>query len=133
MAISHPIAVYNAENNIEAQILCNFLEQKGVEAYVTFDESIVGLWAFGRIPEIHKPQVWVDQANVDEVRPLLVEYERERAEVRARASSQVAGDGKIEVVCEECGKTSTVAASKRGTVQDCSHCGAYVDVEDEGS
>jgi hypothetical protein len=35
----------------------------------------------------------------------------------------------VEVVCEECDKTSTFPAEERGSVQNCPHCGAYLDVE----
>ena len=65
MAISHPIAVYNAENNVEAQMLCAYLDQNGIEAYPTLDDSVVGFWSFGVLPEIHKPQVWVDKSKVE--------------------------------------------------------------------
>ncbi|HEX3602330.1 MAG TPA: hypothetical protein VHU84_19405 [Lacipirellulaceae bacterium] len=130
MAISNPVAVYNAENNAEAQMLCNFLEANGVEAYVTRDESVVGLWTFGTLPEIHKPQVWVDRASIDPTAPLLAEYERERARRRASQSPSESKGEPIAVLCEDCGKTSSFAASQRGTVQDCSHCGSFVDVEE---
>lgn len=35
----------------------------------------------------------------------------------------------VQVTCEECGKASSFPAAQRGTVQDCPHCGASVDVE----
>ena len=132
MALSKPVAVYNAENNVEAQFVCNFLEQHGVEAYVMLDESVVGMWTFGTLPEIHKPQVWTDQSSVDAVAPLLAEYERERLHRRTPAGALHESDSSIEVVCEDCGRSTPFPTSKRGTVQDCSHCGAYVDVEEDG-
>jgi len=130
VAINNPIAVYNAENNLEAELLCTYLEQNGIEAQATRDESLAGFWMFGTLPEIYKPQVWIDKSNIDAARPLLVEYERQL--VRRRTSSE-SGTGSIDAVCEECGKTSTFDASKSGTVQDCIHCGAYMDVGDDGS
>jgi hypothetical protein len=35
--------------------------------------------------------------------------------------------GDFQVVCEECEQTITFPASAHGSVQDCPHCGAYVD------
>ena len=34
----------------------------------------------------------------------------------------------IEVVCDECGQRSAFPAAQGGSVQQCRHCGAYVDV-----
>ena len=34
----------------------------------------------------------------------------------------------MEVVCEECGQTSSFPATQQGSLQDCPHCGASVDV-----
>lgn len=130
MAISKPVAVYNAENNIEAQLLCDYLEQHGVEAYPTLDES-VAFWSFGAVPEIHKPQVWVDEANVAATQQLLAEYEQERRRRRLTAEKDVhTVSDSVAAVCEDCGKTTVFPASQNGTTQDCSHCGAYVDVGD---
>jgi len=57
MPLQNPVAVYNAANNIEAQLICNFLNDAGIEAYLTSDVSQAGTWMFGLLPEIHKPQV----------------------------------------------------------------------------
>jgi hypothetical protein len=107
------------------------LDDEGIEAYVTFDESVVGLGMLGPLAEIHKPQVWVDRSNLEKARPLLMKYEqRQRLQSRPAKGSAERERDVIEVVCEECGKTSHFGGSKSGTVQDCAHCGAYVDVED---
>ncbi len=37
---------------------------------------------------------------------------------------------RINVICEECGEACTFPLNQRGTVQRCSHCDAYVDVEE---
>lgn len=129
MGIAKPIAVYNAESNIEAQLLCDYLERNGIEAYATYDESVAGLWAFGHMPEIHKPQLWIDQSNAEPAKALLTQYERERSERSANADSSDS-TAVIDVVCEECEKTTQFPAARRGTVQDCRHCGAFIDVED---
>jgi Putative prokaryotic signal transducing protein len=127
MPLSDPVAVYNASSNDEAHLVRDALQAAGVEAYVTEDLSVVGGWVGGLIPEIHKPQVWVDRASVDRAGPVLEDYERRAAE---RANPQPAGPP-IEVVCEECGATNTYPTVQQGTVQQCAACAAYLDVGEE--
>jgi hypothetical protein len=79
MAIAYPVAVYSAENNLEAELLCTYLGNNGIEAYPTWDESRVATWMFGNLSQVHNPQVWVDQTNVEAAAPLLINYERERS------------------------------------------------------
>jgi hypothetical protein len=132
VALSDPVAVYNARTNADAHLVCGLLEQNGIEAHVTTDESLAGVWMFGLLPEIHKPQVWIDRSAIDEAKPLLMKYEqRQRLQATpAEGSAQREGD-RIEAVCEDCGKTSFFGGSKHGTVQDCPHCGAFMDVGDD--
>ncbi len=126
MGLSDPVAVYNAATNVEAELLRIGLEQAGIEAHITYDESPAGYWMFGRLPEIHKPQVWIDRSQIKLAQVVLEEYERGQREKRANHSRL--DDGSLLVECEECGKKSEFPVSKRGTIQDCPHCSAYVDV-----
>lgn len=124
MALKHPVAVYTASSNLEAHVICEMLREAEIEAAVVEDESRAAAWMFGNLPGIHKPQVWVEETDVERVRPLLAEFERRQS---AEGSAVVEG-APILVVCEECRETTTFDASRRGHVEDCSHCGAYVDV-----
>jgi len=134
MALQHPIAVYNAATNAEAQLVRLMLEEAGLEAFVSEDVSPVGLWMFGLLPEIHKPQVWIDQTDVEQAQPLLQQYEiqqHERREADRTSDSQLE---RIDVICEDCGTSTSFSAQQRGTVQVCPRCSSYVDVpggEDE--
>jgi hypothetical protein len=130
MAITNPISAYNAENNAEAHLLCNYLEQNGIEAHATLDESLAGYWSFGILPEIHKPQVWIDKSNAAAAAVLLAQYETDLARRRTDRAAKESNSSPIDAVCEDCGKSTTFPASKNGTVQDCSHCGAFMDVGD---
>lgn len=131
MALRDPVAVYNAATNFEAQLICNLLNEAGIEAHTTEDGSPVGVWLFGLLPEIHKPQVWADRSEIDRVKPILDEYERQQSERNEREKGKPQpGGAKVEAICEECGKRSLHPAAHNGTVQDCPHCGAYVDVGD---
>ena len=128
MALRDPVAVYNAANNLEAVFVRDALVAAGVEAFFVEDVSQVGVWAFGLIPEIHKPQVWVDRSDVER-KPVLDEFERRSRELRPEDAKEQTGS-QAEVVCEECGRTTSFPAAQSGSVQQCPHCGAYVDVVD---
>jgi len=125
MALKDPVAIFTAETNVEAQMVRHLLVSAGIEAYTTEDYSLVGLWMGGTIPNIHQPQVWVDQPDAERAAPLLQEYQDHKADRRlGRETDQ----GPVEAVCEECGKATTFPGSQRGSVQDCPHCGAMMDV-----
>jgi hypothetical protein len=134
MALRNPKAVFNAASNLEARLICNLLNDAEIEAYTTEDVSPVGVCVFGLISEIHKPQVWTDQADIDRAIPVLQDYERQHSE-RQRADVKSADRSQSTVVatCEECGRSSVFPAEQKGTVQDCPHCGRYMDVEEFSS
>jgi hypothetical protein len=125
VALRDPVAVYNAATNMEAQFLCNLLCDAGVEAFLTEDISRAGTWFGGLVPEIHKPQVWVERDDVERAVPVLEEYERRTAK---RRSADEESGRPIPAVCEDCGEESRFPANQRGTTQECPHCGAYMDV-----
>ena len=49
-------------------------------------------------------------------------------EIERREREEAEGE-QVEVVCEECQKSTSYPVTKKGSVQECSHCGAFVDVE----
>jgi hypothetical protein len=129
MALQDPVAAYNARSNVEAQLVCGILKDAGVEAFVIEDVSQIGTWMFGLLPEIHKPQVWVDRSNLDRAKPVLEDYEnRSRERQKALGKAVAPTEAVLEAECEECGRRSAFPAAVEGTVQDCPHCGAYMDV-----
>ncbi len=128
MALQDPVAVYNASDNMAAHLVRNALVDAGVEAYVIEDLSQMGTFAGGTIPEIHKPQVWVDHSNVERAVPILEKFEQRAAELQGDAEEQNGGSSSIEAICEECGEASSFPANQRGSVQVCPHCTAYMDV-----
>jgi hypothetical protein len=125
MALRDPFAVYNATTNLEAHVICDLLRDAGLEAFVTEDLSVVGGWVGGLIPEIHKPQVWVERTEAGRAHPVLEAYEQRQAE---RRNTDPGDRTCIEPVCEEWGKSSMFAMSQRGSVQLCPLCGKYMDV-----
>ena len=128
MALRDPVAIYNAANNLEAHFLRDGLIAAGIEAFVIEDLSQVGTWVGGLVPEIHKPQIWVEREDIERARPFLEEFEARAAELRESGAGNDAATPPIEVVCEECGGCASFPAVQKGSVQQCPHCGAYVDV-----
>jgi Putative prokaryotic signal transducing protein len=131
MALTNPVAIYNATTNTEAQLLAHMLGQAGIEAHVTEDLSLAGLWWGGTIPSIHTPKVWVDQADSEAAVPVLQEYERKRHEQAQIEQATPAATGPVTATCPECGQTSGFPVKARGTVQNCPHCRAYMDVGED--
>jgi hypothetical protein len=84
MVLSDPVAVYNAANNVDVHLICALLEENGIEAHATLDESLAGYWMFGTLPEIHNPQVWVDRSNMEAAMPLLEKFELDRKQRRLK-------------------------------------------------
>jgi hypothetical protein len=116
---------------MEAIFVRDALIAAGVEAFVIEDVSQVGTWVGGLIPEIHKPQVWVERADVERAKPLLDNFERRAAELRGTQGEGETSGPSVEAVCEECGAHSSFPAAQRGSVQQCPQCDSYLDVGDE--
>src|SRR5262245_15115192 len=126
MAFKDPIAAYNAVNNVEAQMLCDALNSRGIEAHLVEDNSPGGLFAFGFFPELHKPQVWIERADIDRAKPVLDDFEQKRGYHPEKKSTVI--DVPVEMTCDECGERVSFPADQRGTVQECPKCTAYIDV-----
>jgi hypothetical protein len=123
MALSEPIAVYNAANVEEAQRVRDMLKKAGLLACVT-----------GELPQQANsdgtgPQVFVDRKQVDRAGDLLSQYEEQvLLQENRRSASAPADAAPVEVVCDECGQVTRFGPDLRGTVQSCVHCNAFVDV-----
>lgn len=126
MDFKQPVIVYTAATNVEAHLIVDLLHANGVLAHAVEDQSGVSLWSFGTISQYHKPNVWVEQSSAQEAAQLIQTFEQNRRDRENLGQ----GVGEIQVVCEDCGKTTTFPDSFDGTTQECSHCHAYVDVGD---
>jgi Zn finger protein HypA/HybF involved in hydrogenase expression len=86
----------------------------------------------GLLPAIHNPQVWIDRTDIERARPILTAYEQKKEQGLAVESGAIGiGQQPVEVVCEECDRTAQFPAVQGGTVQNCPHCGAFIDVGDD--
>ncbi len=126
MPLRDPFAAYNASSNLEAHMVCGLLQDAGIEAMAIEDNSQAGLWVGGTLAEIHKPQVWIERSDIERASAILTDYDRRSTE-RLSGKQGLA----VDVVCEKCGKQSTFPAVQSGTVQNCPHCRAYIDVGDD--
>jgi hypothetical protein len=124
MEFKEPLKIYTAATNVEAHLIVVMLETNGIEAFAEEDQSGVSQFAFGTLSQFHQPNVWIDKSAAKATAELIRGFEERK---RERAKPDV-GNAQIQVECEECGKVSSFSKSLNGTVQDCSHCRAYVDV-----
>ncbi len=122
MALVDPVKIYVGTSNVQAQMICRLLEASGVEAFASEDCSPYGLWLGGTVAGVFDAGVFVSRADAD--RAIAIIREQERLEIE-RSRSRGA---ELETTCEECGQSITFPAAQRGTVQDCPHCGAFLDV-----
>lgn len=128
MSLQNPVVAYTAATNVEAHLLSAMLEDAGVPAVAVDDVSQVGNWMGGIASQIHKPQVWVEKADRDRARTLLMEYEQRNAERRAAEARVIDDRSTLRVTCESCGRQVEYPGSKRNTIQTCPHCQTFVDV-----
>src|SRR5437660_11066605 len=122
MGLVDPVKVYAGTSNVEAQMICRLLQSAGVEAFAGEDLSPAGIWMGGTIPGVFDAGVYVSRANAEQAIAVIRSHEALKAE---RSSGQ---GMQVEATCDECGKTAAFPAAQRGTVQNCPHCGAYLDV-----
>ena len=78
MSLANPTAVYAASTNQEAMLLKHLLIEAGIEADITEDLSMAGLWMGGTAPQIHNPKVWVDRTQAEAAAGILTDYEQKR-------------------------------------------------------
>jgi hypothetical protein len=126
MEFKEPFKIYTAASNLEAHMIVAMLDAKGIEAFADEDVSGVSIWGAGTISQFHQPNVWIEKSNAEKAAELILRFEEDN---RNRATPDLSGR-EVQVECEACGKVSHFPSSLNGTTQDCSHCGAYVDVDE---
>lgn len=126
--ITDPVTVYTARDYLEAQILRDTLLDAGIDAFAIDDASQAGTWMFGLISNIHKPTVVVNRSDRDRAAPLVAQFDADVV-ARERAKHDTLSDSVITVTCDECGATNYFPATRRGGIENCQICRAYLDVE----
>ncbi len=122
MQLNEPIVIYTGQSNSDAWAAMQHLDANGIDAYVVENNAATGFSILGGIAGVHQPQVYVSKSDAPQANEHLKQY------IELCKQRQANLPTKIEAVCEKCGETTLFSSSLDGTVQDCSHCGAYVEV-----
>ena len=129
MVYRDPKCVYVTDSPSSADVVANFLEHEGIAAKVMDRTTLGGLlgltvWSHTGISS-RGLEVWVlDEKDAVAARNVLAKYEAEADLKKQRKNASEPVDAQ----CEDCGNTTTFEGKLRGTVQDCPHCGEYMDV-----
>jgi hypothetical protein len=122
--------VFVANTLGEAEAATTWLDGEGIAAQVVDVNAVGGLDGLAALSPTGVGQrgieVWVnDAADIERARALLTEHD---TAMQAKAKVRADDATPVDVVCEECGKSTTFLAAQRGSVQSCSACGAFLDV-----
>jgi hypothetical protein len=124
-----PKCVFATDDPRVAEVVADTLGHHGIAAEVINRATFSGLFgstAWSSI-SVSRPglEVWVhDPKDAPAALQLLAEYEQRKLQTDAVKEAL----GPVEAVCEECGQKTAFDGRYRGTVQDCPHCHAYMDV-----
>jgi hypothetical protein len=118
VGIAHAVVAHLGSHDIEAQVM-NEMTMGGFEgltAWLPGKASLRGL------------EVWVvNPDDAEHARRIIAENDEE---LKRAQSSRARRTEPVSAICEECGQSATFPPSEQGTVQDCPHCGKYMDVPD---
>ena len=125
MSEQEVVEVYRAKNYLQASLLAQTLNEIGIEAHVHEGADRSGATeSLGTAPWTDAPRILVFADQAELARQILLGWEEQKREEEARAAE----GPPIDVVCEKCGKTTSFPGSQRGSVHNCGHCNAFVDV-----
>lgn len=117
--------VFVADTPGEAEVVVIWLKNQGIDAQAMSLSTLGDLEGltlyFGKGASFRGIEVWVkDPDQALEALRLLAEHS-------ARFTTpEVLED--VVAICDECGEESVFPGKQRGTVQNCPHCEAYLDV-----
>lgn len=117
MALRDPVAVFDADTNVEAQLVRTLLVDAGIEAFAIEDVSYVGTCTLGTLSGINKPQVFVEREDAEQALDFLDAYED-----RIRERQPAPTDNQF---CRHCGEPIEPGAAM------CAVCGQALDVSDD--
>ena len=129
MPYRDPKCVFVTNDPGLADVLVTCLGHEGIEAQVMNRATLgglLGLTVFSLTGvSADGIEVWVK--NPDDV-PRALQIISAEQEARSQRTAAQEESGPVNATCEECGRDSTFAGKYRGSVQDCPHCGKYMDV-----
>jgi len=119
----NPVCIRRTNTIEEAEILVFWLDDRGVKATV-LDPDSTGVFAFG-VTDPEGVEIYVaDEETAERAKVLLAEHDKEREEPTPADDTPAL----IEVKCDECGQRNSYPSDRAGSVQECTQCGAFIDV-----
>ena len=125
-----PSCIFVAADVGQAAVVVNWLGHHGIRARIMDTMTLGGLEGLTAWVGVSSRgiEVWVaDKADSERARSLIAEHQQSLSALLTRRESA----GPVSAQCEECGGTSEFSGGQRGTVQNCPHCGRYLDVPDD--
>ncbi len=130
MELQDPVVVYTAASNLEAYDVAEWLGEAKIPSHVVEDLEVIAAWAGGLNTSIHRPQVWVAKPDKEKALAEIQRYEDRKKSRRAADLTKIAQNQTVLfATCEKCGKESQFSGSPVRSVQVCSNCSAYMDVD----
>ncbi|HUU82844.1 MAG TPA: DUF2007 domain-containing protein [Phycisphaerae bacterium] len=114
--------VYRAADIEEAKVVVAWLSEQGIAALVK-DEHAAAMMQTSLIVAPEGIEVCVTNAEDAARATALLRDHFARKDRRGSPDA-----GPVAATCEECGRTSEFPAAQGGSVQNCPHCKAYIDV-----
>ncbi|MEP3478461.1 MAG: hypothetical protein ABJZ55_04380 [Fuerstiella sp.] len=114
--LEDPVVVCVSGSNHEAQITVAKLQASGIPAVTVEDMSPAGMISIGTLPEIHRPQVFVSRAVLEDAIAII-----------ADDSQTVGGDDETPSYCYHCGSPNSDDKTT------CLDCGAVIDADETPS
>lgn len=136
MSEQDPNCVYVTSNPKAADFVVAWLQDQGIAAEVQThlkESDGVVLTPFSNSDMSNHLEVHItDVDKAEEVKELILA--NQDSIIQQAQAIDAAPPQDMVVVCESCGKSNVYPGELQGTVQDCQHCGHYLDVpggEDE--
>ncbi len=136
MSAQEPNCLYVTSDRAAADLIVTWLYERNIAAeVVTHLKESDGLMVtpFANSDMSNHLEIHLKDINQRETaEQLLANHQEELLQIAQKLDDAPAAD--MVVVCDSCGQSSVYAGEFQGTVQDCQHCGSYLDVpggEDE--
>ncbi|HBN75865.1 MAG TPA: hypothetical protein DD473_08615 [Planctomycetaceae bacterium] len=134
MADSQSILVFESDDEQAVELIANFLNEKGVNADVIEhkpdmpqgDAFGMTVTAYAGAESSGRFEVRIkDAEQFEQARILLTKHTEE---ILRRADLVQIQASEVVVECDDCSKSNVYSGALQGTVQECEHCGSYLDV-----
>lgn len=105
----------------EADTFQALLAEQGIRSWVNNATVVQMEWIISNA--VGGVRLDVADDDYDQAKAIIDDLQRKRTDRRERLRSV-----RVTAVCEDCGREATFSGDRAGFVENCPHCGAYVDV-----